>query len=116
VPGAADKSYGIHVAQLAGVPRTVNDRAREVLQWLEAQHESADGAGAASTSKSRPASNGHVGRSASNWQLTLFGLEEHPLLEEIRAANLNDMRPLEALQLLQTWQQRLVDEQSVAKR
>ena len=31
VPGAADKSYGIHVAQLAGVPRRVNDRAREVL-------------------------------------------------------------------------------------
>ena len=35
VPGAADKSYGIHVAQLAGVPRVVNDRAREVLAWLE---------------------------------------------------------------------------------
>ena len=31
VPGAADKSYGIHVAQLAGVPRAVNERAREVL-------------------------------------------------------------------------------------
>ena len=38
VPGAADKSYGIHVAQLAGVPRSVNERAREVLAWLEAQH------------------------------------------------------------------------------
>src|SRR3954451_8870543 len=38
VPGAADKSYGIHVAQLAGVPRSVNDRAREVLQLLESQH------------------------------------------------------------------------------
>ena len=39
VPGAADKSYGIHVAQLAGVPRSVNDRAKEVLAWLEAQHD-----------------------------------------------------------------------------
>jgi DNA mismatch repair protein MutS len=116
VPGAADKSYGIHVAQLAGVPRSVNDRAREVLQWLEAPHESADGAGTHRTSKSQPASNGHVERSSANWQMTLFGLEEHPLLEEIRAANLDDMRPLEALQLLQTWQQRLVDEQAVAKR
>ena len=42
VPGAADKSYGIHVAQLAGVPRSVNERAREVLAWLEAQHQAAD--------------------------------------------------------------------------
>ena len=46
VAGAADKSYGIHVAQLAGVPRVVNDRAREVLEWLEAQHEAADGVAA----------------------------------------------------------------------
>src|SRR4051812_48306968 len=44
VPGAADKSYGIHVAQLAGVPHTVNDRAREVLQLLESQHRSKDSA------------------------------------------------------------------------
>ena len=36
VPGAADKSYGIHVAQLAGVPREVNERAAEVLAELEA--------------------------------------------------------------------------------
>jgi DNA mismatch repair protein MutS len=39
VAGAADKSYGIHVAQLAGVPRSVNERAKEVLAWLEQQHE-----------------------------------------------------------------------------
>ena len=38
VPGAADKSYGIHVAQLAGVPQEVNTRASEILQQLESQH------------------------------------------------------------------------------
>ncbi|MDZ4659418.1 MAG: DNA mismatch repair protein MutS, partial [Bythopirellula sp.] len=39
VAGAADKSYGIHVAQLAGVPREVNERAEEILKQLEAQHD-----------------------------------------------------------------------------
>jgi DNA mismatch repair ATPase MutS len=38
VPGAADKSYGIHVAKIAGVPREVNDRAAEILATLEAAH------------------------------------------------------------------------------
>ena len=58
VPGAADKSYGIHVAQLAGVPRSVNERAREVLAWLEAQHET-------NVDQSElPSANGRVGRPA----------------------------------------------------
>ena len=38
VPGPADESYGIHVAQLAGIPKTVLDRARQVLDQLENQH------------------------------------------------------------------------------
>jgi len=38
VPGAADKSYGIHVARLAGVPREVNERAKEILAQLEDEH------------------------------------------------------------------------------
>jgi DNA mismatch repair protein MutS len=119
VPGAADKSYGIHVAQLAGVPRSVNERAREVLAWLEAQHESADGAvcGLADVPTIRHGSeNGQPGRSNGQWQMTLFGVEEHPLLEEIRGANLDDMRPVEALELLHSWQQRLAEEQATAKR
>jgi DNA mismatch repair protein MutS len=116
VPGAADKSYGIHVAQLAGVPRSVNDRAREVLEWLEAQHQAAEGSASTRGAHSQPASNGHASQSAGNWQLSLFGLEEHPLLDEIRAANLDELRPIEALELLQSWQQRLVTEQVAAKR
>ena len=38
VEGAADKSYGIHVARLAGVPREVNERAKEILAHLEQDH------------------------------------------------------------------------------
>jgi DNA mismatch repair protein MutS len=111
VPGAADKSYGIHVAQLAGVPRSVNERAREVLAWLEAQHESSDGVNGFD---SRPL--GRKQGSNGQWQMTLFGVEEHPLLEEIRGASLDDMRPVEALELLHSWQRRLVEEREPANR
>jgi hypothetical protein len=48
--------------------------------------------------------------------MTLFGIEEHPLLEEIRGANVDTMRPVEALELLHTWQQRLNSEQDLVKR
>ena len=117
VPGAADKSYGIHVAQLAGVPRSVNDRAREVLQWLEAQHEAADGAAAKSSfGAPRPSSNGNGDRPTSHWQMTLFGFEEHPLLEEIRATDLDSMEADVALDLLRSWQQRLTTDLAPAKR
>jgi DNA mismatch repair protein MutS len=113
VPGAADKSYGIHVAQLAGVPRAVNERAREVLTWLEAQHET-------NVDQSElPSVNGRVGRPASgtsnHWQMTLFGGEDHPLLDEILAVDLNSVTPLEAMRLVNSWQERLADERAGAK-
>jgi DNA mismatch repair protein MutS len=136
VPGAADKSYGIHVAQLAGVPRAVNDRAREVLEWLEAQHEAADGVATSKPFAARevegapPAgrsakprrTNGSAGASPSHnvatthWQMTLFGYEEHPLLEEVRAADLDGLNADEALNLIRDWQQRLTTGLVPAKR
>jgi DNA mismatch repair protein MutS len=112
VPGSADKSYGIHVAQLAGVPRSVNDRARQVLAWLESQHHGGDTAAAAQSA----APTGNGSSPAGGWQLTLFGIEEHPLLDEIRAANLDELRPVEALEMLHAWQQRLIEEQAPVKR
>jgi DNA mismatch repair protein MutS len=114
VPGAADKSYGIHVAQLAGVPRSVNDRAREVLAWLESQHEAANGTVSRVHPSDSAPTNGGAPR-ASQWQMTLFGCEDHPLLDEIRSANLDELRPVEALELLHSWQQRLKGEQTPVK-
>ena len=74
VPGSADKSYGIHVAQLAGVPVVVLDRARVILQTLEDDH--VDEAGetkipARSTAKK------------SSRQLSLFELPPHAALQEL---------------------------------
>jgi DNA mismatch repair protein MutS len=117
VPGAADKSYGIHVAQLAGVPLSVNQRAREVLDWLEAQHEAADGVATTKAFKApKPSSNGHPNESSTHWQMTLFGLEEHPLLEEIRATDLESLNADEALHLVRDWQRRLTTALVPAKR
>jgi DNA mismatch repair protein MutS len=87
----------------------VNDRARQVLAWLEAQHQSAN-----EKPGSQSSTNGQAHRPAGQWQLTLFGVEEHPLLDEIRTAQLDAMRPLEALELLHSWQQRLSEERSSA--
>ncbi len=54
VPGSADRSYGIHVAKLAGVPRDVTRRAEEVLAGLEAQHASRNGSAGARGSAGAP--------------------------------------------------------------
>jgi DNA mismatch repair protein MutS len=91
VPGAADKSYGIHVARLAGVPRDVIERARVILDTLEAEH--LDDAG-------RPKIPERRTRKSSTKQLSLFGGDRHPLLDEIRGLNLDEMTPIAALQEL----------------
>ena len=99
VAGAADKSYGIHVARLAGVPREVNERAKEVLAQLENEH--LDGSGRpkiAQRAKRNP---------PGELQLTLFGAAEHPLLDEIRELQIDQLTPLDALLKIKDWQQDL---------
>ena len=88
-PGAADRSYGIEVAKLAGLPNEVTDRAREVL----AEHENAEHrlSGQLADDESRPA------RPA---QLTIFTPLSQPVLEKLREVDLNRLTPLEALNLL----------------
>jgi DNA mismatch repair protein MutS len=92
VPGAADKSYGIHVARLAGVPREVNERAKQILAQLEAEHLSAAG-------RSKIAIHGKHARRG-DLQLTLFAPPEHPAVESLRQLDLDKLTPLEALQRL----------------
>jgi DNA mismatch repair protein MutS len=99
VDGAADKSYGIHVARLAGVPPEVNERAKQILAQLEAEHLDEEGRPKIASRRKR--------RRSGDLQLTLFGMVEHPLLDEIRRLDLNQKTPLEALQLIQRWQQEL---------
>jgi DNA mismatch repair protein MutS len=98
VPGAADKSYGIHVARLAGVPNEVNERAKQVLSLLEEEHLDRDG---------RPKIANRGKRTSGDLQLTLFGFEEHPVLDKIRETKINELTPLAALQFIQEWQKEL---------
>ncbi len=86
-PGAADRSYGIEVAKLAGLPNEVVLRAREVL----AEHEFAE---AQATAHLSP------GASPPPTQLTIFTPLSQPVLEKLREVDLNRITPLEALNLL----------------
>jgi DNA mismatch repair protein MutS len=92
VPGAADKSYGIHVARLAGVPPQVNERAKQILARLEEEHLGENG-------RPKIAVKGKRSRRG-DLQLTLFAAPEHPVVERLRQLDLNRLSPLEALQQL----------------
>lgn len=98
VEGAADKSYGIHVARLAGVPRGVLERAKQILARLEQEHLASDG---------RPKLAGKRLRVGGDLQLTLFAPPENPLLETIRQTDINALTPLAALALVEQWQREL---------
>jgi DNA mismatch repair protein MutS len=91
VPGGADRSYGIHVGQLAGLPKPVIQRAGEIMQQLEATSGRAV--------KITP---------AAPHQLALFP-ETNPLLDELRGLDLNSITPIEALTWLYDWKRRFLD-------
>jgi DNA mismatch repair protein MutS len=107
VPGAADKSYGIHVARLAGVPREVNERAKQILAQLESEHLD-------ETGRPKIASRGKR-RARGDLQLTLFGPVHHPLLDEIKELDPDRLTPLDALMLVKQWQERLAKEGSIRR-
>jgi DNA mismatch repair protein MutS len=91
LPGGTDKSYGIQVARMAGLPPTVIQRAQEILGDLEK-----DG------SKRRDTLGGaKVSAKTEKVQLTLFEAEENPILEELRNLDLDTLTPVEALIQLQ---------------
>lgn len=89
VKGATDKSYGIHVAKLAGLPGAVLKKAQEMLKMLE---------------KSTPRK--HKGPKEE--QLSFFSLPpENPILEEIRNIRIDHITPIQALQQLLDWKNRI---------
>src|SRR5258705_1872203 len=90
-PGSADQSYGIEVARLAGLPRSVIERAREVLK----KHEQSE------RQLSEILSPGASGQPNGNGnQEVLFTPLDRAVLDRLRAANLDDLKPLDALNLL----------------
>ena len=90
MPGGSDRSYGIHVGRLAGLPESVVRRAREILGLLESGH--------------------HVAGRApppvqDERQLALFDTED-PILRQLKSLDINDMTPLEALSRLADFKRR----------
>jgi len=92
VEGSANKSYGIHVARLAGVPDQIIHRANQILSTLEKDH--IDAHSGKTTIPPRPQ------KQSSHQQLSLFGNTTHPVLDEIRDLNVDQMTPLAALEEL----------------
>ena len=88
VPGGADKSYGIHVAQLAGLPPTVISRANQMMQEMEA-------------------ASGHQYRlnPIAPQQVALFP-ETNPLVDELKSLDINSVSPIEALNRLYEWKKK----------
>ena len=87
VDGYADHSYGIHVAQMAGLPRDVTDRANEILKNLE----SSDLVVHTKLPKGDPDDLSQLG---------LFEVRDDALREEIRKLDIQSMTPLQAMQAL----------------
>jgi len=103
VEGGTDKSYGIQVARLAGVPKTVVERAKKILAGLEAGSLPLKSA-AKEQDPAQPEGPGGV----DNSQLSFFGKGgAHPVLEELKNLNLDDLTPREALNLLAEWRKKL---------
>ena len=95
VPGAADRSYGIHVAQMAGLPPSVITRANEILKQLEQ-----------SSGTTLPAA------STTQDQLRLFP-ENNPMIEAFKKLDLESLSPIQALNLLYEWKRKYFsDEES----
>ena len=90
MPGGADRSYGMHVAQLAGMPRAVIRRATDVLAELER-----DG----NSPTQRAARSDAVSQASGPVQLTLFGAP-HAAVERLKALEVDTLSPLDALQAL----------------
>ena len=93
IPGGADRSYGIHVAQLAGLPRPIIQRAGEIMSELEKTSGRAV--------KINP---------VAAQQVALFP-ETNPLLDEIKKLDINSLSPIEALNKLFEWQKNYLKKQ-----
>jgi DNA mismatch repair protein MutS len=92
VPGRSDRSYGIQVARLAGLPPNVVGRAREILNGLERDELSRGG---------RPSLSGDAAEKQR--QLGLFqapSAEDDAVRRRLRAIDVNAMTPMQALALL----------------
>ena len=109
IPGGTDRSYGIHVAQLAGLPKSIIHRAEELLQLLEANNQNKQIAPPSTISH-----NGHSHKIDADAELrplqnatSVPTASENPVLPALRQLQVFDLSPLEAINKLFELQQKL---------
>jgi len=91
LPGGTDRSYGIHVAKMAGVPKAVLQRSEQILASLEGKELPVD---IPAASKAR-------------FQYQLFELEDPEVIRELKELDLNRLTPLMALQMIDSWKRKV---------
>ncbi len=89
VPGGTDKSYGIHVAKLAGVPKSITERSKEILEELESTFQ-------------KEATGEHLSRHKTKEpdKNTLFVKKHKSILDKLASSDVNNLTPIEAINLL----------------
>lgn len=103
VEGGTNRSYGIHVARLAGVPEAVIHRAREVLHNLEEGELDKSG-------RPKIAEGKGLGKRKNPWQMSLFVDEGDRVIQELKNLDIDSMTPLDALNMISIWKDRLKKE------
>lgn len=108
-PGSTDHSFGIHVAQMAGLPKQVTERAKEILQSLEANNANLTDVAAKQTLRASTASLSAVVSSGivappttgdGEVQLSMFELRDDALRNKLKAIDINNLTPIQALSTL----------------
>ncbi len=93
LPGGTDRSYGIHVARMAGVPKQVLGRAAEILSELERKSEAPKA----------------ITPSTQKLQMTLFEFEAPPVMQALDKLEVDQLTPMEALRLLDEWKRKFAN-------
>ena len=108
IRGGADKSYGIQVARLAGVPDSVIDRAKEIASWLE-ETDVTDKAKNLQVRTSAKKKEAVREAGPAEKQMSLFDIypADHPVLKELAGLDVSNMTPIQALNTLYELQKRL---------
>jgi DNA mismatch repair protein MutS len=91
IPGATDRSYGVHVAELAGIPKAVVQRAKQLLNQLEQSHR--DTRQHVRSVMQQPSADPQI-------QLALFTGNDHPIVATLQELEIENLTPIEALTLL----------------
>ena len=89
LPGGTDKSYGIHVAKLAGIPKTILERSKEILEELESTFQKEATGEHLSKHKTKELENE-----------TLFVQKHKNVLDKLASTDVNNLTPIEAINLL----------------